>query len=608
MDTTSAWTALENKAGIEEFAGAWLAIQCSMMEGCVSAALVLRGAGDENFAPVASWPEGSSVEQLAGVLDRTLSERAGMLVQLANPQDPSPTISLHYALAYPVLIDDNLFGAVAVEVAAKAEDALRPAMESLQWGTVWLENMYRRRQGEEDRATLKRMKAAVDILAGVMAEDTFDGAARAFVTEVATKLGCDRVSLGLVTGKHAHVKAISNTAVIGKNMNIVRTIGTVMDEALMQSTDIRYPVPGDVKALVIRDHELMAQRHGAKTIMTLPFYGRDGYYGALTLERQDNRSFSDEDMLYIKSVMALSDPVLEYKYRQDRPIVFGIFDALKKQAGRLFGQGYMGRKVAVLVVLIAAVFLGLVKDEYRLSANASLEGSVSRSIIAPLDGYVKEASVRAGDVVRKGSIICKLNDRELQLEMVSLVSKRGQYERQYKKAMAERNSAEANIISAQIDQATAEINLMQNKLSQIVILAPFDGVVLSGDLSQRYGAAVKRGEELFQIAPLDAYRLILKVDEHRITDVALGQRGVLVLSSLPHEKYEFTVKKITSITTAEDGLNYFRVEATLDSLSPRLRPGMEGVGKIKVDRRLIVVIWTRSFITWIRLGLWSWLP
>jgi RND family efflux transporter MFP subunit len=259
-------------------------------------------------------------------------------------------------------------------------------------------------------------------------------------------------------------------------------------------------------------------------------------------------------------------------------------------------------------VIIVAVGLGVVKDQYRLSANASLEGSISRSIVAPLDGYIKDASVRAGDVGKKGDVICRMNDRELQLERLTLVSKRGQYERQYKKAMAERNRGEANIISSQIDQAAAEINLVQNKLSQIVIRSPFDGVVLAGDLSQRYGAAVKRGEDLFQIAPLDAYRLILKVDEQRITDVALGQRGVLVLSSLPHEKYEFTVKKITSITTAEDGRNYFRVEADLDKLSPRLRPGMEGVGKINVDRRLVVQIWTRSFITWLRLGLWSWLP
>ncbi|PKN35162.1 MAG: hypothetical protein CVU61_04100, partial [Deltaproteobacteria bacterium HGW-Deltaproteobacteria-19] len=59
---------------------------------------------------------------------------------------------------------------------------------------------------------------------------------------------------------------------------------------------------------------------------------------------------------------------------------------------------------------------------------------------------------------------------------------------------------------------------------------------------------------------------------------------------------------------AEEGKNYFRVEAMLDNMSPRLRPGMEGVGKIEVDRRLMISIWTRGLIDWFRLRLWSWLP
>ena len=40
----------------------------------------------------------------------------------------------------------------------------------------------------------------------------------------------------------------------------------------------------------------------------------------------------------------------------------------------------------------------------------------------------------------------------------------------------------------------------------------------------------------------------------------------------------------------------------------RLRPGMEGVGKVEIDRRPLVWIWTRQVIDWIRLQLWTWLP
>jgi hypothetical protein len=35
---------------------------------------------------------------------------------------------------------------------------------------------------------------------------------------------------------------------------------------------------------------------------------------------------------------------------------------------------------------------------------------------------------------------------------------------------------------------------------------------------------------------------------------------------------------------------------------------MEGVGKIEIDRRRLVWIWTHSIVDWLRLALWRWLP
>ncbi|HOI73410.1 MAG TPA: HlyD family efflux transporter periplasmic adaptor subunit [Syntrophales bacterium] len=602
------WVDLEHADRSDDFAAAWLSIQSSFIRGCVQAVLVLRDPVRQSFAPVASWPEGSTGEPLAAVLEHTITEAEGMLVELSEVDGVPADMERHYGLAYPVMVDGELYGAVAMEVTAPSGDALRPAMEGLRWGSVWLENRIRRLRGEEDAKTLKRMKAAVDILAAVLAEERFDGAAMAFVTEIANRLECDRVSLGLVKGKHTQVKAISHTAIVGKKMNLMHSIGAAMDEAVMHRGEILFPVPAEAGVLVVRDHEQMARLHGTRAMMTLPLYGHEKYYAAITLERQDDRPFSEDDVAYVKSVVALTGPVLESRHRQDRPIVFGVLEAMKRQAVRLFGPGYMVRKAAVLALAAVVVFFSVAMDEYRLSAEAVLEGSVSRSLVAPIDGYIKTASARAGDVVKKDTVICQLDDRELMLERINLLSKRGQYDRQYKKAMAEHNRAEANIVSAQAGQVQAELNLLDNRLRQIVIRAPFDGILLSGDLSQKHGAAVKRGEELFVMAPLDGYRLILKVDEHGIADVKEGQRGTLVLSSLSREKFPFTVKKITPLSTAEEGKNYFRVEAMLDEMSPRLRPGMEGVGKIEIDRRLMISIWTRGMIDWFRLRLWAWLP
>ena len=90
--------------------------------------------------------------------------------------------------------------------------------------------------------------------------------------------------------------------------------------------------------------------------------------------------------------------------------------------------------------------------------------------------------------------------------------------------------------------------------------------------------------------------------------VAPGARGSLALASMPGERLEFTVRRLTPVNVAREGRNYFRVEATMDQHSERLRPGMEGVGKIAVDQRKLLWIWTHDVVDWVRLALWKWLP
>ena len=109
--------------------------------------------------------------------------------------------------------------------------------------------------------------------------------------------------------------------------------------------------------------------------------------------------------------------------------------------------------------------------------------------------------------------------------------------------------------------------------------------------------------------PLEAYRVVLQVDEHRVADLKAGQRGELVLSSMPGERYPMTVSKITPVSTAREGRNFFRVEAQLQpDDAARLRPGMEGVAKVTVDDRLLAWIWTRELANWVRLKAWTWTP
>ena len=130
--------------------------------------------------------------------------------------------------------------------------------------------------------------------------------------------------------------------------------------------------------------------------------------------------------------------------------------------------------------------------------------------------------------------------------------------------------------------------------------------MVSGDLSQSLGVPVQRGQVLFELAPLDSYRVILEVDEREIREVVVGQLGTLTLAGLPGETLPLKVAKITPVSTVEEGRNFFRVEARLEKPSALLRPGMQGVGKVYVDRRKELWIRTHKLKESVRLWWWSW--
>lgn len=99
----------------------------------------------------------------------------------------------------------------------------------------------------------------------------------------------------------------------------------------------------------------------------------------------------------------------------------------------------------------------------------------------------------------------------------------------------------------------------------------------------------------------------MQVGEREAFELAEGQTGQLLLAALPDTLMALTVEKITPVSTAQDGRNTFRVEASLDGSSEHLRPGMQGVAKIDIGQRKLIWIWTHSLADWLRMWTWSWL-
>jgi RND family efflux transporter MFP subunit len=603
------WRQFAEATTPKAFCQSWLPLQCRMLKG-VRCAMALLGPADRGpFTPVAVWPDSRiNMNHLTGAAERALKERRGLLLEGDSTPVDENSFPQSYHVAYPVEVSGKLHGVVVLEVEQYPRDEVQAILRNLHWGAAWLEILIRRTEDAKSQEVSDRLRRVLGWVTSTVEHPSFRASAMAFVTRLATDLGCDRVSLGIMKGKHAKVSALSHSAEFGKQTNLMRAIGAAMDEAMDQHAVVVYPQSMDAPPLVMRSHEELSQKHGSGAILTIPLEHKDKSIGGLTLERPEGRPFDMDTVEICETVAALGGPILDTKRLEDRLIIRKAADSFVLQMERLLGPGHLLRKMIVIGMIAMVLFFVLFKIDYRVTGETTIEGTIQRVIAAPFNGYIKEAPARPGDLVKEGALLCRLDDRDLKLERLKWATEREQSSRQHDEAMAKHDRAQNRIMKAKMDQAEAQIALLDEQLTRTKVMAPFDGVVMSGDLSQSLGAPVERGQVLYEVAPLHEYRVIAQVDERDVMEIRVGQKSNLILPSMPGQEFPFIVDKITPVSTAKEGRNYFRVEGHLEKPSERLRPGMEGIAKITIDRRKLIWVWTHEAIDWIRLQVWRWMP
>lgn len=581
-----------------QFTSAWLASLGRMVEGLRQSLLVLSKPGKSRFEPLGVWPEGAKPEQaMMSAVESCLRSGRPVIVTLGAEEGEGVAIGL------PVNVGGQIRGAVGVTLDPQSEENLRLILDQIQWSSGWIETLIRRRRISDSDGLI----TVIELLATSLHHERFQEAATATVTELATALQCERVAIGFMRGQHIQLRALSHSASFVKNTDLARSFEAAMDEAVDQQATIVMPEPEDAPERVITRHAKLMSGQDMTAVCTVPLTEGRKVIGALLLERTE--PFDRETVQICEHAAALLGPTLDVKRREDRWLSTKAWESAKRHTTNLVGPRHAALKLVAMGFVFALAFFTFATGTYRVSAKAVIEGSIQRAISAPVAGYLSETGIRAGDVVSEGQVIATLDMTDLRLERLKWTSQRSKQQREYSEAMARKERSRARILAAQIQQADSQLALIQLQLDRMRITAPFEGIIVSGDLSQALGAPVERGDVLFEIAPLDDYRIKLKVDERDVGDLAEGQTGTLVLSASPDQRYKFMVTRVTPVSTAEDGLNFFLVEGEMDKgTTSAFRPGMEGVGKIEVEERRLIWIWTRKATLWVKMFFWSWMP
>lgn len=450
----------------------------------------------------------------------------------------------------------------------------------------------------------------------------WQGSAAEVVSEIGQRLKCLRVSIGWVVAGQLRIVALSDGVVLAEGQAIPE-LNQAMLEAVHQHTTLSWPQATRNAVRITLAHQSLFKVQGLGGVVSVPLAHKGRVIGVITCERSVTSdplavrvidevlrvAFEPQEIRWLEQLAEGLAPLLYLRYKLDRPLS-------ERVRAKAIVLGYRLKDPSERRLrwsMLAAIFLltvGLLWPmPYQVSATARLEGAVQRVLSAAQDGYLREVHVRPGDVVKAGQLLAELSDDELQTSRRARQAEVAQQENAFAEAFARGDRAQAAQAQAKLSEAKAQLGLVEQQLARVRLTAPFDGVVIQGDLRQQLGGPVKRGEALLTLAPGLDWRVILEVSESDVAQLERGQPASLRLAAMPGQPIALVLARVTPVAhSTADGVRY-EVEAWPAGKGAGLaglRPGLEGVAKVELPARPLLTRWVMR--AWDKLGMlaWSW--
>jgi Barrel-sandwich domain of CusB or HlyD membrane-fusion len=438
----------------------------------------------------------------------------------------------------------------------------------------------------------------------------FKAAAVSAVNDLALLLQCERVSLGLCARERVRVEAISGVRDLRAEQAAVQALAQAMEEAVDQRSALVFPgAETTLSTGVTLLHAHLSQLGGGVSICTVPVVDNafenagEGPRTTAVLLFERQAPFDAQAQQTAQDAATFLGPVLVLAQRAEASLQQRVKRQISTRSK--LSPWQVGVLAAALLLAVVAIW----PTTYRVVAQARAEGAVQRVIAAPADGFVRTVAVRPGEAVRADDVLIQLEDQDLKLEREKWQSEIAQLDKQYREAMSKDDAAQIVVAGSKLEQARSQLALAQVQLARSALKAPFDGVLISGDLTQSIGMPVKRGQELMTVATDRSFRIVAEVDEQDIGALAVGQTANVLFATLS-DAVPFTVTRIAPVANAIEGRNVFEVEGrrsdstASEMKADSLRPGLRGVAKIDIASSHLGVVWWHRASNWLRALMW----
>jgi HlyD family secretion protein len=242
---------------------------------------------------------------------------------------------------------------------------------------------------------------------------------------------------------------------------------------------------------------------------------------------------------------------------------------------------------------------------FAVNAAGEIGPAEQVSVRPEINGKIEQLPVDLGDRVQRGSLLFKLDDKELQQQRasnltdiegakLSLEKATRDYERA-KRLLADKLISQElyddtrtsyELAKVALERSQRNLAVTEERLTKTEVRAPFDCTVLTRPVS--IGQAVSgsggfnSGTEVLTIADLTSMVINAHVNQADVPRLKVDQLVEVTVEAVAGLRVTGTVERIAPQATIKNNIKGFAARIVLKNVDPRVRPGMTANIKIPV--------------------------
>ena len=263
------------------------------------------------------------------------------------------------------------------------------------------------------------------------------------------------------------------------------------------------------------------------------------------------------------------------------------------------------------------------RGDLTITVNSTgvVEPILTVELKSKASGEIIELPIEEGDRVTKGQLIARLDattarndfdqaEADLKVAEKSLTQSSKEAERQkqlfdqtliseldYENALLAKETANSNLVRAKTNLDNA-----RDRLSQTIIKAPIDGIVLAksvekGQIIASGISAVSGGTTIAVLADMSRVYIRASVDEVDIGQIEVDQKATVIAESYPDREFKGQVSRIHPQAKVQQNVTTFDVTTVVDNSEGLLKAGMNANVEIIAGHKENILLVPREALT-----------